>query len=118
MIEGVILGKLAEIEQGESKGYRPDSQSQDQLFVVRLTDNTVVAYRNSCPHMGYESAPMAWRRDNYLDGSKQYIKCGSHGALFSLNSGECIRGPCKGQFLTTEKVTVESNGDLIWWPQT
>jgi nitrite reductase/ring-hydroxylating ferredoxin subunit len=115
--EGVILGELAEIPPGESKGYRPENEAQDHLFVVRLTASKVVAYRNSCPHMGYESAPMAWRRDRYLDGSKQYIKCGSHGALFTLNSGECIQGPCEGQFLTPEKVTVDSNGELIWWPQ-
>ncbi|MBR9794169.1 MAG: NAD-binding protein [Gammaproteobacteria bacterium] len=118
MSEGVCLGALSAIPLGESKGYRPDNEPQDRLFVIRLSVNTVVAYRNSCPHLGYESAPMAWRRDRYLDGSKQLIKCGSHGALFTLKEGKCVEGPCEGQQLTPERVTVDNNGNLIWWPHT
>lgn len=112
-----MLGALCDISIGESKGFRPHGGSRDPLFVVRLGESQIVAYRNSCPHLGYEAASMAWKRDQYLDGSKQFIKCGSHGALFSLEKGECIKGPCVGASLTPEKVTVECDGNLLWWPQ-
>ncbi len=116
MSEGIYLGALEDIQPGDSKGYRPRGEQQDQLFVVRLSEDSIVAYRNSCPHRGFESAPMSWRRDQYLDGGKQHIKCGSHGALFTLTSGKCVQGPCKGQYLTKERVTFDNNGSLMWWP--
>ncbi|HIM39953.1 MAG TPA: Rieske (2Fe-2S) protein [Methylophaga aminisulfidivorans] len=116
MKNGIYLGELTDIPLGESRGFRPGGESRDQLFVVRLNASTVVAYRNTCPHKGYETASMVWKQHRYLDGSKQFIKCGSHGALFTLTRGECIHGPCTGQFLTAEKVTIEHNGSLMWWP--
>jgi len=32
--------------------------------------------------------------------SASLIQCATHGALFLIESGECIAGPCAGQSLT------------------
>ena len=46
---------------------------------------------------------LAVRRDGvayfFLDSSASLIQCATHGALFLIESGECIAGPCAGQSL-------------------
>jgi len=75
-----------------------------ELFVVRR-GHGVYAYRNSCPHTG---ATLEWLPDRFLDADGDLIQCGLHGALFLIESGECVRGPCVGAFLEALEVRVES----------
>jgi len=76
-----------------------------RLFAIRQ-DNQLHAYWNICPHLG---VPLNWAPDKFLDLDNALIQCSSHGALFHIDSGECIAGPCTGQHLqpvtlrTTEK---------------
>jgi nitrite reductase/ring-hydroxylating ferredoxin subunit len=37
--------------------------------------------------------------DRFLDSEGELIQCATHGALFRIESGECLRGPCLGAFL-------------------
>lgn len=67
-----------------------------QLFAVRL-DNQIHAYWNSCPHRGI---PLNWMPNQFLDGDGELIQCASHGALFEIDGGRCIAGPCQGDSLT------------------
>lgn len=71
-------------------------------FVVRKGD-TVRAYVNHCPHAGY---PLNWNPDQFLASELTVIRCVMHGALFEIDSGECIMGPCAGQSLQPLKIHV------------
>jgi nitrite reductase/ring-hydroxylating ferredoxin subunit len=51
--------------------------------------------------------PLALFDDHYLTREKDLILCSSHGALFRLNDGFCIGGPCAGRFLWRWPVAVE-----------
>ena len=42
---------------------------------------------------------MAWRRDAYLNAAGDRIVCAAHGALFEIDSGLCVLGPCLGDRL-------------------
>lgn len=53
-------------------------------------------YRNSCPHTGIN---LEWVPDQFLDITGELIQCSTHGALFSIKKGLCIRGPCVGMSL-------------------
>lgn len=64
-------------------------------FVV-MKDGLPYAYKNSCPHLGIE---LEWEEDKFLDFEGVLIQCATHGALFVIESGECVSGPCLGQFL-------------------
>lgn len=68
---------------------------QRQLFAVRK-DNTIFAYWNICPH---RSSPLNWVPNKFLDVENQLIQCALHGALFEIDSGLCVAGPCVGDKL-------------------
>lgn len=104
------LCQLSDIEEGQSKGFFLNDDGNDQIFIVKHAGQ-VYGWKNACPHI--DGAPMAWRKDAYMDASKQYIACHAHGALFEPVSGFCIQGPCKGKRL--EKVITEIDQmDNVW----
>jgi len=80
------------------------SIEQRQLFAIRL-DNQIHAYWNSCPHRGI---PLNWMPNQFLDGDGALIQCTSHGALFEIDSGRCIAGPCHGDSLDPVAVHCDS----------
>ena len=61
-------------------------------FVVRRGDQ-VRAYVNHCPHAGF---PLNGRPDGFLAPDAPLILCSMHGALFEIETGRCISGPCDG----------------------
>ena len=99
------LCQLTDVPDGHSKGFEIEGQA---IFVVHQRGR-VFAYRNVCPHL---SVPMEWQPDEFLDSDKRMIQCAVHGALFLIESGYCVSGPCTGQSLTT--VPCEVRGDDIW----
>ncbi|WP_245651227.1 Rieske (2Fe-2S) protein [Paramagnetospirillum marisnigri] len=66
-----------------------------RIFVVRQGDE-VFGYVNSCPHVG---APLNIEDDAFLDIFKTSILCANHFALFEIETGLCVRGPCNGRRL-------------------
>jgi len=71
-------------------------------FVVRRGD-CVRAYVNFCPHAGY---PLNWAPDDFLAPDAPLILCRMHGALFEMESGHCVAGPCAGRNLRALAVRV------------
>jgi nitrite reductase/ring-hydroxylating ferredoxin subunit len=72
-------------------------------FVVRRGQR-VHAYVNHCPHAGF---PLNWRPDAFLAPQAPLILCSMHGALFEIDTGACVSGPCAGLGLRTLPVRVE-----------
>jgi len=73
-------------------------------FVVRHGDK-VRAYVNHCPHAGF---PLNWSADQFLVPGAPLILCVMHGAMFEIETGECIAGPCAGQSLQSLAVQVRN----------
>lgn len=67
------------------------------------------AYRNSCPHRGIR---LEWQPHQFLDPERQFLQCATHGALFRIEDGSCIAGPCPGERL--EAVQLEITTDAIY----
>ena len=80
------------IPPASAKGFDLDDQS---IFVVNQAGE-FYAYRNRCPHLGVR---LEWLPDRFLEQQSELIICATHGALFLIESGECISGPCHGQAL-------------------
>jgi nitrite reductase/ring-hydroxylating ferredoxin subunit len=74
-----------------------------QLFAIRQ-DNTIFAYWNLCPH---RSSPLNWVPNQFLDVENQLIQCTLHGALFEIDTGLCIAGPCSGDNLQPVELRCE-----------
>lgn len=78
------------------------------MFVVH-TENGLFGYHNRCPHARLE---LNWVPDRFLDITRTYIACSAHGALFEIDGGKCIAGPCTGQRLTS--LPVDSANGVIY----
>ncbi|MEH6577422.1 MAG: Rieske (2Fe-2S) protein [Amphritea sp.] len=87
-----ILCQLNDIAENTTKGFE---LAERKLFAVRQ-EGEIYLYENRCPHRGI---PLEWMPDTFLDADKQFIQCSTHGALFKIDSGLCIAGPCNGDNL-------------------
>ena len=88
-----FLCASSELAPNASLGFDIDGR---KLFAVRR-EGIAYFYINRCPHRGI---PLEWQPDQFLDDSASLIQCATHGALFLIESGECIAGPCAGKSLT------------------
>lgn len=77
------------------------------LFAVKK-DEEIFLYLNRCPHLG---TPLEWSKDDFLDSEKALIRCATHGALFQINNGKCLVGPCQGKNLQPIPFELE-NGEI------
>lgn len=73
------------------------------LMLIRQGD-TVFGYVNSCPHIG---TPLDFTPGKFLTREKDFILCATHGALFRIEDGVCVSGPCAGQGLEAVHVAVQ-----------
>lgn len=71
-------------------------------------DGQVYAYANSCPHRGTE---LDWLPGKVFDDSGLYLVCATHGAIFEVDSGKCVGGPCHGASLV--KVAIRVVNDVV-----
>lgn len=78
-------------------------------FLVRKGDR-VRAYLNRCPHAGH---PLNLKPNEFLTPDHSLIVCSSHGALFDIDSGYCVDGPCAGGSLTPIPVQVVAGHVLL-----
>lgn len=100
-----FLCSSAELADASSRGFQIGEKN---FFAVRR-EGQVYAYENRCPHRGIS---LEWQPDQFLDASASLIQCASHGALFLIESGECVAGPCAGQSLTALACREDAAG--IW----
>ena len=102
---GVKLGPLDLIPDGTARNFVLEMKAgRFHGFVVRRGDR-VFGYRDRCPHMGL---PLAQELDRYLTSGGELILCSWHGALFDIESGRCVGGPCLGAGLSVWPVAVDN----------
>ena len=100
---GVTLAPLDSIADGRARNFVLQLRAgRFHGFVVRR-GAAVVGYVDRCPHMG---VPLAQVLDDYLAPSGALIACSWHGALFEIDDGRCVGGPCVGAALTAWPVAV------------
>jgi nitrite reductase/ring-hydroxylating ferredoxin subunit len=71
-----------------------------QSLIVRRQGDRLQAWMNICPHAGRR---LDWSPGKFLV-DKGRLVCAAHGAMFELERGECIAGPCKGSSLVPVRV--------------
>ncbi len=98
-----ILCRVGDIPDGGAKGFPPPKGGFTGLFAVRR-GKTVLIYINACPHLG---VPLDWAPDRFLSTDASHIVCSTHGAMFDIASGECLRGPCLGDHLEAIPFRIE-----------
>lgn len=99
---------LCHLEDLPEYGSRGFTVGQREIFLIRQA-NQIRAYVNRCPHTG---VTLNWMPDQFLDWEGQYIQCATHGALFRIEDGLCLAGPCPGSRL--EPVSFNLKGTEIY----
>ena len=103
------LCSLKDLPEGCSRGFSVNTPSgYEDVFLVHK-NSRLYAYRNSCPHTG---GPLDWVPDQFLNLDGELIQCATHDALFRIEDGTCIAGPCAGKALSP--VSLEISNDEIF----
>lgn len=66
-----------------------------RVFLVRKGE-TVYAYRNQCPHA---LAHLDHPPGDFFSRDRRHLQCSFHGAMFRIEDGFCISGPCRDRRL-------------------
>lgn len=109
LVSDVPLCRLDDLVDGDARGFDPLREGRDTMFVVRHGD-AAYGWRDACPH--HDFARMAWKKDAYLNAERTLIRCSAHGALFRVEDGVCILGPCIGAALTAVSLVVRDG--MLW----
>lgn len=104
-MEKIRLCHFDDLANDSAKGFNLGEQA---IFLVKKFGR-VFAYHNRCPHLGL---PLEWLPDKFLDAEAELIQCATHGALFVIETGECVTGPCSGQQL--QAIAVDINDGEIY----
>jgi nitrite reductase/ring-hydroxylating ferredoxin subunit len=108
----ISLCRIDDIPSGEARGFMPDKDIPHKRILVINHAHKIIVYENRCPHAG---TPLDWVPDQFLNESLSYLQCSTHGALFRIEDGFCIFGPCMGQSLKQIPHKVWNNQIMIYF---
>ena len=103
------LCNLSDIEDGNRAAFTAEFDGKTNMVLAVRNGERVTVYLNSCPHTG---APLDLNEGKFLSGERKHIICSTHGALFKIEDGYCISGPCRSSSLEAVPVTIK-NGDVL-----
>ncbi len=99
----IIVGPLAELEDPGCREFAiGEGDWPFRGFVVRQGDD-IYAYQNVCAHVGH---PLNWSPNRFLTKDNSAIICASHGAIYDIQTGQCVAGPAGGRALRAVQVAV------------
>ncbi|MBV1776051.1 Rieske 2Fe-2S domain-containing protein [Burkholderiaceae bacterium DAT-1] len=81
-------------------------------FVLRH-NGVLKAFLNECRHVPIE---LDFNEGDFLDLTREYIICSTHGAMYRPVDGMCVGGPCRGKSLYPLKV-IEEDGQVYYLPE-
>ena len=87
-----VLCRLTELPEGSCREF---SLAGRDVFVLHHAGQ-LRAYVNTCPHTGVS---LNWLPNQFFNLEGDYLQCATHGALFRIEDGYCVRGPCAGASL-------------------
>ena len=103
------LCNLEDIPENGAKGMVATVDGkQRNIFIVR-SKHRVHVYLNWCPHnqVLIDQIP-----GEFFNENNSLIQCSKHGALFRIEDGYCVEGPCHGESL--QKLSCELENGLIF----
>jgi len=104
--KGQIVCRLSDLPDNDAVGFSfRDGERVRKILIVRRGQE-LRCYRNVCPHAG---VPLDWVPNKFLNRARTHIHCQAHGALFEIDDGYCVEGPCAGDSLMRLAVAVEGD---------
>lgn len=104
MSAGTYLCAVADVPDGGSAGFVADKDGCRRAYMAIRRGGRVHVYVNSCPHVG---APLDFRPGQFLNLARTHILCSNHGAMFRIEDGHCVSGPCAGRALEAPAMRIK-----------
>ena len=104
------LCDLDDVADGGSVGFFADTASGKRALMVIRRGDKVFAYVNSCPHIG---SPLDLQPGRFLNREGTLILCTTHGALFRIEDGFCVSGPCAEKSLISVKTEIRDGAVYV-----
>lgn len=108
------LCALDEVPDDGSNGFLVETGPGRFGAMVIRKAGRVFVYINSCPHVG---APLDLKPGQFLNRERSHILCTTHGALFRIDDGYCVSGPCAGASLMALGAEVRDGAIYITLPK-
>ncbi len=105
-----LICHIDDLADGCSGGFTARIGSTEKRLIAVRKGNDIFVYINSCPHLGL---PLDIVDGQFLDLDKTHIQCANHGAIFNIEDGLCIHGPCAGGRLKQLKTKVHDGNVYI-----
>lgn len=102
---GIDLSGLLDLSDREKQPENP----ANSMFLCRK-DGQIFAYVNQCPHL---HIPLEMSADQFLNMERNFVLCATHGALFQIETGECVNGPCFGESLIPVPFKIDQGRILV-----
>ena len=96
-VSDIQICAVDDIVDGESAAFIAEVGAKSIPVMAIRKGNDVFVYENNCPHIG---APLDFISGQFLNHERTHIMCSTHAALFRIEDGVCISGPCEGDALT------------------
>ncbi|PHS68904.1 MAG: FeS-binding protein [Methylophaga sp.] len=104
-----FLCRANELKDEQSRSFSLDTAQGVFEVFLHKTQQQIKAFQNHCPHLGI---PLNWQPNEFLSIEGTHFQCSTHGALFNIDDGLCIAGPCTGQSLTPLELIQKEDGGL------
>ncbi|NBX92663.1 MAG: Rieske (2Fe-2S) protein [Proteobacteria bacterium] len=82
-------------------------------FVVRRGAG-FFAYQNLCSHL---PVTLDLNDNSFFNHEKSHLQCQMHGAVYEMETGLCVAGPCEGARLKPLRIIEEKNQLIIYFPE-
>ena len=111
-IKKIAICTLQELQIAKSLGWCGLVNDNERQYFLVYQNDVVYSYQNQCPHTGVN---LEWVENQFLDNDHEFIQCATHGALFRIENGLCVYGPCAGENLKPIKnMTVNDTIYLVF----
>ena len=104
------LCAMADIPDPGSAGFEIKVGDHAMRLMIVRRGTAVYIYENSCPH---RRLPLDFKPGQFLDAEQKNIMCTNHIALFQIEDGLCIEGPCKGASLNKFSASIRDDGVFV-----
>lgn len=113
MDELFAICRTVEIDDGGTRGFVLSKASENGEpkpwpILISRKGNGFYGFENACPHQGTR---LDVTPGDFLDEEGNFVQCGTHGAKFDPDTGQCFIGPCQGKALTPIKLIID-DGDV------
>jgi nitrite reductase/ring-hydroxylating ferredoxin subunit len=101
-------------QEGSSKTFEFKVRGQRFKGFIVKKNNQYFAYQNLCQHL---PITLDLNDNKFFTHDRQHLQCHMHGAIYEIDSGLCISGPCEGARLVALTVREEENEVVIEIPK-